>query len=805
MGQETVENVETVVFRDLDPGERTGIEAPTTVLTEAPMTGDMSLENFMSRPIKIRDVTWPAAGGLYDAFNPWELFFTNKRVINRIANFKLMQCDLHVKLLINGTPFHFGGAMMNYLPLPNNDNYSNISDPADSYRTLSTQRPMIFINPTTSSGGEMTCPFFFYKNAMDITRQDWTKMGICTLESFTPLKHANDADGNVDIQVFAWATNVRLAVPTHVDPTSIVPQADEYTTGSGPISKPAGIIANIAARLTKAPWIGPYARATEIGATSVAAIASVFGYSRPVLLDSSVYRPISKGSMAVTNMPDDTAKLTVDCKQELTIDSRTVGLSGGDELDIHYIASRPSYYCQFQWQRTASEEALLWNSIVNPMLYRDNADNSQCHTAMSFATLPFKKWRGSIRFHFKVLASAFHRGRIVVTYDPTRTRPFDNSLGEYNTAHNMIVDLAETTEFDYVVGWGQATTYRDTGDITNVEDDLFSTTPLFYDSSIDNYGNGTVSVRVANKLVTPDSTINSDVTILCWVSAGDDFELAMPTGENVNRLRASDDAKPLASEDIEPQAEETAMATTSLVDATNHVHFGEVVRSFRQLLKRYTRHETYTSLFNDTAQFRKRFQRPALPFYPGFYSPNASNVLRNVGATNEYAYGNTPLITYITSAYIGWRGSVRVLIDTQAVNCCKTTVSPFVTRYTNCQPSNFSNSAGSNLNADYQRDVVFYDDLTGMEGGAILSPDVNPLLSFEVPYYSEYRFSLARQAPGFSENGPFNTPCYKVSFNTSSVSNEAFTMPIFYAAGEDFTPFFYIGPPPFWTEGIPPA
>jgi len=800
---ETREVEQNVTFLDLNEGETSGIEAPTTVLTEAVMTGDFSLQDFMSRPIKIRDVTWPSGGNLIDGFNPWELFFTNKRVINRINNYKLMQADLHVKVVLNGTPFHYGGAMLNYLPLFENDGFSEISSSADSYRTLSSQRPMIYLNPTTSQGGEIVCPFFFYKNAMDITKSDYSKMGFMILESFTGLKHASDAPENIDIQVFAWATNVRLGVPTHKNASDIVPQADEYTSGSGPISKPASIVANIAARLSKAPWIGPYARATEIGASAVAAIASVFGYSRPVLLDSSQYRPITKGSIAVCNMPDDTAKLTVDAKQELTIDSRTVGLQGGDELDIHYIASRPAYLTQFNWPTTLGEENLLWNCVVTPLMIRDNPNSSISLAPIAVASLPFKKWRGSIKFHFKVVASAFHRGRVSVTYDPTSTRPFNNSLGEYNTAQTMVVDLAETTEFDFVAGWGQSTSYRDVGDPTNSEDNLFDTTPLFYDSSIDDYGNGTISVRVATRLVSPDSTINNDATILCWVSAGDDFELAMPTGEAVNRLRASDPTNPLRSTDIAPHSEEIAGATTSLVDATNHVHFGECIRSFRQLLKRYNRSETVYSTGNTTAPVNYRLQRSAMPFFPGYYDPESSNLLRDIaGTTNQYAFSNLTLLRYLSSAYVGWRGATRVLVDTKGMDCCSTMTSTFVSRYSNCQPEN---AIVPIANAGQR--VAYYDDGTAMEGAVIMDPGVNPLISFEVPYYSEYRFTLARQSPGFGASGPFNTPCWKIFFTGKQgpVEETTRTMPIFYAAGEDFTLFHYIGPPPFWIEGIPPT
>jgi hypothetical protein len=302
-------------------------------------------------------------------------------------------------------------------------------------------------------------------------------------------------------------------------------------------------------------------------------------------------------------------------------------------------------------------------------------------------------------------------------------------------------------------------------------------------------------------LVAPNNTVNNDIVVLVWVSAGDDLEFAMPTGEKVNRMRISNAANPARSTDlVVPQAEEVAAQQTSLVDATNHVHFGESIRSFRQMLKRYTRHETF-GMPIATTRNDIRVQRSVFPYFPGFYTAASSNILKPATG-GPYAYGHTTLLTYISSAFVGWRGAVRVLVDANSLACCKSVTSLFATRYSGCQPtSTITVSTG-----DKDDQVKFYDDGTGLEGGMIMSPQVNPTLSFEVPYYSEYRFSLSRQAPGFDTNGPFNVPCWKILATTEAAeASGLLPIGIFYAAGEDFTPFFYIGPPPLYYEAIPPT
>jgi hypothetical protein len=49
----------------------------------------VSLQKFLERPIKIREFNWLVNTQIAVNFNPWQDFFENKRVINRIANYKI--------------------------------------------------------------------------------------------------------------------------------------------------------------------------------------------------------------------------------------------------------------------------------------------------------------------------------------------------------------------------------------------------------------------------------------------------------------------------------------------------------------------------------------------------------------------------------------------------------------------------------------------------------------------------------------------------------------------------------------------
>jgi hypothetical protein len=334
-------------------------------------SNDATLAQFFARPIKIASYEWLPGASFYQSIYPWQSFFENPRVINRISNFNLLRCKLNVKFLINGSSFHYGRLIASYWPLDLDDSFTTDRAPISRDLIFSSQRPHIYLDPTNSQGGTLSLPFVWYKNALSIPSQEWRRMGSMTLRAMNLLKHANGGTDGVIISVFVWAEDVVLSIPTSVEPASLAPQIGEYVPqtgdeyGNGVISKPAGVIAKVSGALSNIPGISAYARATEMAANAVSSIATMFGYSRPIVLaDILPYKPTYVGNLANTNVPDTSQKLTLDAKQELTIDPRVVGLSSVDELSIKSIATREAYLTTFNWAVGAPIEGLLWNAEV---------------------------------------------------------------------------------------------------------------------------------------------------------------------------------------------------------------------------------------------------------------------------------------------------------------------------------------------------------------------------------------------------------------------------------------------------------
>jgi hypothetical protein len=193
------------------------------------------------------------------------------------------------------------------------------------------------------------------------------------IQQMNSLKLGNNLDPgglSVNITVFAWAEDVKLAVPTAksvaVAPSTLVKEAKvvklgggnskkesaETTQGKATISTVASAFSKSFGALKNVPLIGPFATAGSIAASSISDVAKIFGYSRPVQMsDTFRYQPQPISNTAATVGAYTGERLAVDPLNEVTIDPRVGNMPAEDELTISSIASRESYLTTITWTK----------------------------------------------------------------------------------------------------------------------------------------------------------------------------------------------------------------------------------------------------------------------------------------------------------------------------------------------------------------------------------------------------------------------------------------------------------------------
>lgn len=812
----TMSKHQNIMFRDQNPSYTYDVLNTMDPTRRLQDSSDATLENFFSRPLKISEQEWSTSSSLGYDFDPWDLYFSNPRVINRISNFKLMRATLKLKVVINGNGFQYGRAIMAYLPLDSDDQLSTLSSLVRQDLVQTSQLPHVYLDPTTSSGGELTCPFFYDRNYVDLPTAQYRNLGRIYVRSLNDLKHANGATDVVTISIFAWAEDVALSVLTSREPSTIVPQSGEEVdeaNKTGVVSGPATMIAKVSNAMAMVPAITPFAKATEQIANTTATIAKSFGYCRPpVTKNPEPFRPANISSLAVTTVPDTAQKLTVDDKQELTIDPRIAGIGPADPLSIRDIAKRESYLTSFTWAIGSAPETLLWNARVDPVTWAENAGPPQSFhfPACAMAALPFKYWTGTMKFRFQIVCSSFHKGRLKFVYDPEFL-----ASNEYNTNYIEIVDIADTQDFTLEVGVGQDLTLLDhhLPGIDSVTQ-MYSTTA--YSSKEE--GNGVVGVYIVNELTTPNSAINNDIEINVFVSMGDDFEVFVPDDHFQKFVfkpqSGSEGMVPEAQNTEEPSAPQQknsdqlgpGMQDTTLI---NSVFTGEAIMSFRPLLKRYSiwRSEIPAVGVNGLRIWKTR--KSMFPFLRG----NVAGAVDVTGLAAPYNYCNTLLLHWVVGAFQGWRGSIRYKIFWRESDNSTSThsISQLHWQREDDVPSGTAiyrekvDTLTATSRAQWsQRYLLGFDQetVTGAKGMVYTDPRINGATEIEIPYYSEYRFQPGKKE-NYSGTSRIKAPTFigdHLVFMSNTNSLDYLT-----ATGEDFQVFFFTGLPRMYYENIPPA
>lgn len=709
-----------------------------------------------------------------------------------MSNYNLITCKLRVRVLLNGNTFYFGRLLLDYVPLPSVDRVTELTAgtlATPAYAVPASQRLHLYLDPTTSMGGELELPFIWPYDTLSLPAGDFAGMGVLLLRELVQLKHANASITPVEITMMAWAEDVELSVPTTINTAGLTSQG-EYSVS--PVSNMASAIASVAGRLTTVPVIGPYARATEMISSALGGVARMFGFSRPPILeDLAPMRPSYFGNVTNTDVGDTVTKLTVDSKQELSVDPRLFGADTGDELVLHRLAAIESYLTQFAWTVARPPDAHLWSIRVNPVPCVQTS-NTYYMPACAFTAIPFQYWRGTIRYRFQVVASGFHKGRLKVMWDPHYI-----AATETNVAFTRIIDLATEREFTIDVAWGQPRAYQLTGLLSSGAAQYSST--AFGTSDLAG-SNGILSVYVLNTLTTPNSTANNDIAVMVSVSMCEDAEFCAPIEREPTFLATSynytvqGDVSEVPADEGAPVATDPPMCIIECNKENSRplVYFGERVVSFRQLLRRYNFHSVYlcgSATAPTTGDVVWSLTLPDFPQYRGYSTKN----MHVTSTAGKYNYVNATLLTYLTPAFLGVRGGLR---SKYKVRC--TGPNDVLSLNVNRKPSSAYATATAAINtagvSKYAQTIMDQQPMLHA-GGAVTAPEKQPVLEVEFPYYKGYRFDFARESvtgsniyPGGISNSHHTVTATLTGTTTKSLER-------YVSVGEDFQLFHWLGAP----------
>jgi hypothetical protein len=806
-GHVNVQNQENLTFADA--GLRTVHRTP--MVSYVPdRDSSAGLGDFLSRPVAINSYSWQEGDDslMKTQFAPWQLFFNTPAIKSKLNNYARLRAKLHLKFVVNASPFYYGALRVCYCPLDGTFR-DTVEGSGDQIKF--SQMPGDFLYPADMTSFEMELPFLWPGSWLNITNNDdFTIMGRVTYLQYSKLRSANGVSGqNVTVTCYAWASDVELAGLT----TSLSLQADEYEQ-SGVISGPATAVANVASKLNDVPVIGPFARATEMGARAIGGIAALFGYSNPPVIDDvCAYVPKSFHSFAnvETSVPLD--KLTLDPKNEITIDKTVAGAGPDDELVITHLCGRRSYIIGALWTEAYIPGTQIMVFPVTPRMYAASSEAQQtvlnetpaCHIAAMFS-----QWRGSMIYTLKFVKSRYHTGRVQISWDP-QTIPTD---GAETTSMTRIVDLQLETEVDFIVPYKASAPWLSTNNSANSWS--ITTSGTVAEESL--IYNGYIRVTVLNELTGPSNL--QEVDVLLFARTGDDFQLGVP-----NELPQWSF---LPAQSLEENTSElSAVGGVTLDYNTNAATVGETVASVRTLLHRSSLY--HRGLFGDPYSDQDSFELRGLcnlvnyiPRFPVEFGFNEEgvNYARSFSNDSKRRFQFSPQhpINWVTNCFAGYRGSFVhqfnyvangfPLVDEFKVERDPRShvLSPFPRQAVNRFTVRSDTSAQSTISRvptttqlNVSRDVI------GQRGMSLTNANTQSALSVVSPQYSKWKFRPAFVGRRDILNGVSEQESLKVCATTrcgmsSTTQDDGWPiLSVYVAGGVDFDPIYFICVPTLYS------
>jgi hypothetical protein len=348
-----------------------------------------SLSSWFERPILINEFDWAESDSVSRSINPMVLYFANTSVKSKLHGYRLIRFNLHLKFVLNASPFHYGMMMVAFQPLGSTTrNASNsITNPnttgpdchfaagTDGFKMAISTLPHVTMFPQQSEGAELHLPFIWPMDWLRLssTSTDYDDFGTLYFESFGDLQVASAATGfSTKVVTYAWLTDVELSGPSSV--------AQSSRSGAVIDRPPAFTFEQQIAKVKRATKL--WSQPEPSGPSEEQSISSYLDTGSKLLgAASSVFR-----SVGLTNHPNASAvnhvkisplpqmaSAEVSTPVEVLLYSGESGLKYTpeafpkiDELGISYIGGKEAFIGTGQWTTSMALNDPILTGFVTP-------------------------------------------------------------------------------------------------------------------------------------------------------------------------------------------------------------------------------------------------------------------------------------------------------------------------------------------------------------------------------------------------------------------------------------------------------
>jgi hypothetical protein len=759
---------ETVKFEEDGPVDEEVASSAfdTSFLLAASDSLENSVKNFLARPVLMTEFKWLSSDvdlKQYVHLNFPGNWIARPMIKEKLAGFKYFRGTIVVRMQVNAQPFNAGRLIMYFAPFGN----TQTSNPTNQQHFGGiTGYRHIDLDLSESTSVEMRIPYMSPLTHIDLVSGKG-EMGNVHVIVYSPLTGGDFVEG----AIWAHFEDVSVEMPTGQPLHGYTAPAVETLyaqSGTGKVNpkgeKKKGDFETlfdaqktVAKKMGKVPVIGPIADGIGWLAGAASGVAGMFGFSKPTNPDfeTPVHPKFMKHS-ANYNGQSQAKTLGLDARNAVIQPSGTFG-TDEDEMSLAAILQKPVFFNKFFYDASQVPGAELTRFIVAPdyctsKLVTGAPTYIQYNeTYLSYMSRLFDLWRGGIDYHFKVVKTPFHSGRIRITFVPGAGLSTDMSTVDRDKCYTRVIDIRDLTSFDVGIPY---VNNRFWSTIVSAE----ATFPPH-----ESIPSGLVVIEVLNSLRNAGQSADK-IDIIIEQSAAEDFQFGFFNKDNLIFPRRPAQA-PSPSETLVAQ-----IGGDSLFDKQsfpgfepNTVSTGEAITSTRQLLKRLIQVTGTTT--------------PIFPFA----------VLNSLSTTQSESAVGLPIdiFTYVSNIFRLMSGSMRYTFIPQGATPSDQPQDKIFTLVPAARPK----GALSGFIAELEEELEFTG---GLPLQLFFSPEQT--MEVDVPWYQEYQSMLTNVGSPLATDNPGAS---KVPYNegTQLIFQADIPWDVYRTVGEDFSMGYLIGPP----------
>jgi hypothetical protein len=499
-----------------------------------------TIVDVLSRPIVVSSFDWTPSSirgeQLLKLDFPQALFDSSPNMIDKLNYFAFLRADVAIRVMVNANTFQQGKLLGYFTPF-----VEAIGDRAvaSDFLTSKTAFPYTICDASVGNTADIIIPYVAPYSSYRL-RDQVGNIGtffLVVLNSLTLL------DSTVTVQ--AWFTNISVDLPSGMrnnltlnstvlndlqdalakgdDNVKIVKKlqkvASKYKAqvagedaqkSKGIISSTLHTISKIGEVASDIPMIAPVAAPLSWITKAAAQVAEYFGFCKGVNL-ATPSRFAQIPAFGFTNAGGLDSGLVLGSSPDNSIQHRgDMFGSKVDDMSITYVCSHRCYVDSFEFDTSQNVGTLLYEIPVAPGWCKYNAAQACFEpTLTAYVASMFNFWRGGLRYKIQAAKTAYHSGRVRITYIPT---PGSDSV-DLDQAYNWVFDLRNQSEIEFTIPYNNILEWAP----CDLTDQPFSRTTI-----------GSLQITVYNVLRRPDS-VSPSVEFNIWVAGDSDLQFAVPT------------------------------------------------------------------------------------------------------------------------------------------------------------------------------------------------------------------------------------------------------------------------------------